>query len=163
MPEPTAPEAPTEPTGDNPEAAAETPEPPAQETDWKAEARKWEQRAKENSTAAAQLAAIEEANKTEAQKLAERAENAEKALARQELEAARAQVALEKGLTASQAKRLVGESREEFLADADQLIADLGKQPTTPRPDPSQGVKGKPGDQSPAEAFAEIIRNQRGA
>lgn len=58
-------------------AAAEpaaTPAPaevPAQETDWKAEARKWESRAKENSTAAQKLAEIEESKKSETQKLQE--------------------------------------------------------------------------------------------
>jgi hypothetical protein len=34
------------------------PEPKVEETDWKAEARKWEQRAKENKTAAEKLAEI---------------------------------------------------------------------------------------------------------
>jgi len=47
-------------------------EAPAQEaTDWKAEARKWESRAKENSSAAAKLAEIEESKKSETQKLQE--------------------------------------------------------------------------------------------
>ncbi|MHA7210797.1 capsid assembly scaffolding protein Gp46 family protein [Arthrobacter sp. MDT1-65] len=50
---------------------ADTHDVPAQETDWKAAARKWEARAKENSSAAAKLASIEEASKTEAQKLQE--------------------------------------------------------------------------------------------
>ena len=44
---------------------------PAQEIDWKAEARKWEGRAKENSTAAQKLAEIEESKKSETQKLQE--------------------------------------------------------------------------------------------
>lgn len=57
---------------------AEVVQAPAQETDWKAEARKWESRAKENSGAASKLAEIEEANKTEAQKLADRASAAER-------------------------------------------------------------------------------------
>jgi hypothetical protein len=46
-------------------------------TDWKAKAREWERRAKENKDAAARLAAIEEANKTEAQKQADRLSAAE--------------------------------------------------------------------------------------
>jgi len=58
---------------------AETPSPaevpdaaPAQDTtDWKAEARKWEGRAKENSGAAQKLAEIEESKKSETQKLQE--------------------------------------------------------------------------------------------
>jgi hypothetical protein len=44
---------------------------PAQEIDWKAEARKWEGRAKENSGAASKLAEIEESKKSETQKLQE--------------------------------------------------------------------------------------------
>lgn len=48
------------------------PEAPAQETDWKAEAKKWEARAKENFEAATKLAAIEESQKTEAQKAADK-------------------------------------------------------------------------------------------
>lgn len=51
-----------------PEVPAET---PAQETDWKAEARKWEARAKENNSAAQKLAEIEESKKSETQKLQE--------------------------------------------------------------------------------------------
>ena len=51
---------------------AETVEAPAQDgTDWKAEARKWESRAKENSSAAQKLAEIEESKKSETQKLQE--------------------------------------------------------------------------------------------
>ena len=48
-------------------------EAPAQEpsTDWKAEARKWEARAKENNSAAQRLAEIEESKKSETQKLQE--------------------------------------------------------------------------------------------
>lgn len=51
---------------------AETVEAPAQDgTDWKAEARKWEARAKENNSAAQKLAEIEESKKSETQKLQE--------------------------------------------------------------------------------------------
>lgn len=46
-------------------------------TDWKAEARKWEARAKANSTAAAKLAKLEEANKTELEKATEKASASE--------------------------------------------------------------------------------------
>lgn len=47
------------------------------ETDWKAEARKWEKRAKENSGAAEELAAIRESQKSELEKATERADRAE--------------------------------------------------------------------------------------
>ena len=47
-------------------------EAPAQDaTDWKAQARKWEERAKANATAASKLAEIEESKKSETQKLQE--------------------------------------------------------------------------------------------
>lgn len=55
-----------------PAATTTAVEAPAQDaTDWKAEARKWESRAKENSTAASRLAEIEESKKSETQKLQE--------------------------------------------------------------------------------------------
>ena len=57
-------------------------------TDWVAEARKWEKRAKDNSAAAKQnaaaakrLAELEDANKTETQRLSERATKAEETAA----------------------------------------------------------------------------------
>jgi gas vesicle protein len=65
--------------GNTPKPADPTPKPadptqpePEKGTDWKAEARKWEDRAKENKTAAEKLAALEESQKTEDQKKADR-------------------------------------------------------------------------------------------
>lgn len=104
-------------------ARAEAVEPAAKETDWKAEARKWQSRAKENSTAAEKLAAIEEASKTEQQKLAERAEAAEKALAESRTESLRSRVALAKGLPSDLADRLRGDDEDSLLEDADRLLA----------------------------------------
>lgn len=149
---------------EKPEAPAPAAE-PAQETDWKAEARKWETRAKENSKAAQTLAEIEEANKTAEQKLLDRANTAEQALAKKELESERHLVALEKGLTASQAKRLVGSTRDEFLADADQLLADLGDKagaPAIPKADPSQGPSNESAQPSAGQMFADHIKSQLG-
>lgn len=48
------------------------------DVDWKAKSREWESRAKANKGAAEKLAAIEEANKTEAQRSADRLAAAEK-------------------------------------------------------------------------------------
>lgn len=68
-----------------------------------------------------------------------------------ELRALRAEVALEKGLPAKHAARLVGGSREELLADADQLRTDLGlggqQQGAAPSFD-----GGQQGDRIPASA-----------
>ena len=57
------------------------PEPKADDVDWKAEARKWEQRAKENKTAAERLADLEQAQMTEAEKVAKRLAEAESEVA----------------------------------------------------------------------------------
>jgi hypothetical protein len=54
----------------------------------------------------------------------------------------RAEVAAEKGLTAQQAARLQGASREDLAADADALVALFPTAgPRTPVPDPSQGAR----------------------
>ncbi len=103
-----------------------------QETDWKAEARKWESRAKENlnaakvnETAAQRLAEIEESQKTEAQRAQERLDAAEKRAAELELRSIRAEVAAAKGVPVS---LLSGTTQAEIEASADALIAFRGEQ-----------------------------------
>ena len=77
---------------------------------------------KEAETLRLKLQEIEDRDKSEAQKLAERAEAAEKRATELETRALRLEVAAEKGLTPAQAKRLVGSTREELEADADELL-----------------------------------------
>lgn len=109
-------------TADNATEAAEaSTEAPAQEIDWKAEARKWEQRAKDNKSAAEKLAEIEEASKTEAQKLAERAEKAEKALAEAQAEALRNSVLAQYSIPADYHEFVVGATEEELVAKAEKV------------------------------------------
>ncbi|WP_113699176.1 hypothetical protein [Nonomuraea lactucae] len=63
-------------TGENTPPANQPPAPPAQEgteTDWKAEARKWEKRAKENSSAAEELDKVRKASMSEQEKAVEKA------------------------------------------------------------------------------------------
>jgi hypothetical protein len=67
---PAAPEPPAPPAGEPQPAAPE----PAPETDWKAEARKWEKRAKENNTAATELQQLREAQMSEQEKAVAEAE-----------------------------------------------------------------------------------------
>ena len=149
MPDPIVPEVPPvapEPVVAPPAPAPATPVVPAQDqTDWKVESRKWEERAKENKTAAAELAAIKDSQRTEAERQADALAAAQKLAADSVSDALRARVALEKGLTAAQEKRLVGSTKEELLADADQLLIDLGAippaPPVVPKPDPSIGPK----------------------
>jgi hypothetical protein len=59
--------------------------------------------------------------------------------------ALRAEVANAKGLTPTQAKRLVGASKEELEADADELIQDIGAQKKTGNHVPREGKNPKSG------------------
>ena len=67
-------------------------------TDWKSEARKWEQRAKANASAAEELTKLKESEKTELQRLQERAEQAEARLAQTEIQSMHARLAAEYGV-----------------------------------------------------------------
>ncbi len=87
---------------------------------------------------AAKFDEIEQASKTELQRLTEDRDGHKTRGDTAELRAARLEVALEKGLTLTQAKRLVGNTREELEADADELLADLGKK-QPPKPNSAQG------------------------
>lgn len=128
---PAAPAAPVTPTPTEPT--------PAQELDWKAESRKWEERAKANKSAADELAEIKEANKTAEQKAADRLAAAETKAAELELKAAKAEVAAEKGVPLA---LISGADRAEMEASADALIAFRGAT-TSPKPDLSQGATGE--------------------
>lgn len=133
---------------------------PAQddETDWKAEARKWESRAKENSAAKKRLDELEEAAKTDLEKATSRAEAAERRAAELEALTLRREVAEARGLPLAAATRLTGTTREELEADADQLAALIGQETNpSPRPDPIQG-RTRGGDaMSPRERLARQI------
>lgn len=154
----TAPENDT-PAPDAPAAPAQEQPPAKPETDWQAEARKWEQRAKENKSAAEKLAELEESKKTETERLTERLTAAEQ----RALDAARFEVALDKGLTRSQAKRLVGSTPEELAADADALLADLGAPaPRRPQGDIGQGPRATPEVAADPKALADAVIAQRG-
>lgn len=134
--------------------ATPTPVEPAKETDWKAEARKWEDRAKANKSAAERLAEIEEASKSAEQKAAERLEAAERKAADLEQKADRAEVAAEKGVPVA---LISGGTRAEMEASADALIAFRGNTPSTPKPDLSQGPQGGGAKPSTAQQFAEQL------
>ena len=127
------------------------PEPKVDDTDWKAEARKWEQRAKENAPAAKRLAEIEEANKTEAQKAAEKMAAAEKRAAEAEAKVIRRELALEHKLTKEDAALLDTITDEDAMralaarlsAGSDTKPSGLhvpgeGKTPSAPNADPKR-------------------------
>lgn len=96
---------------------------PAQETDWKAEARKWEARAKENSGAASKLTEIEEAKKTEAQKLEERAAAAERAASDKDRALAKLQVIVDHGIPKEYQDLVHGDTPEALAASAAKVKA----------------------------------------
>ncbi|MFB6948902.1 hypothetical protein ACFCXP_04635 [Streptomyces niveus] len=102
-----------------------------------------ETRLKELEPLAAKAKKLEEASKTEAEKLTERATAAEERAAKAEAKAMRLEVASKKGLTEAQAKRLVGSTPEELEADADELLSSFGGSADT-------GGKGK-GGKKPVE------------
>lgn len=103
---------------------------------------------------AAEFDKAQEASKTEVQKAAERAEKAEKQLAAVQSEANRNAVALAKGLTPTQAKRLVGITREELEADADELLKDLKADASNPPRAPHQKTSQSDPKDDPMREFA---------
>lgn len=119
---------------------------------WKSLARKHETRAKENASAASRLAEIEEASKSEAQKLAERAEKLAERAERAERDLARFEVAAERSVPAN---LLTGSTVEELNASADALLAFKGKTPAA-APATGQGDVGKPVAPEKRDLDAEI-------
>lgn len=117
-------------------------------------------------TKAEEFDKAQEASKSELQKERETREAAEKERDTLRQSNWRAEVALEKGLTASQAKRLVGSTKEEFAADADELLADLGDQkPAKEKKDPTKlrsGSSGSSDQLTGKEKAAAALRQMRG-
>lgn len=161
---------PTEPVVPTPDPAAtappaapapETP-PPAQETDWKAEARKWEGLAKSNKDAAAKLQQIEDAAKSELERERDRAEKAEA----RAVESDRKAFAATKGIPAG---LITGTTEAEWEAAAAAALEWKGKpaeQPATPPAAPTVHAAGNngapagtPGDIDAQIAEAEKSRN----
>ncbi len=106
------------------EVLAQGQEPPKPETDWKAEAKKWESRAKENKTAAERLAAIEEANKTEAQKAADQLATAQKEAADARRDALKFKIASKFKIDDEDAELfLTGDDEESLTKQAERLSA----------------------------------------
>ncbi|MET9953515.1 hypothetical protein ABZ135_18460 [Streptomyces sp. NPDC006339] len=88
-----------------------------------------EARLKELEPLAAKAQQLEDAKKSEAEKLTEKLTAAEKRALAAEEKALRLEVATAKGLTPAQAKRLVGSTKDELEADADELLASFGGTP----------------------------------
>lgn len=85
------------------------------------------------------LQELDDKDKSELQKAVERAEAAESRADQAESRILRLEVAASKGLTPAQAKRLVGASKEELEADADELLATFKPSTTDPGGDGAGG------------------------
>jgi hypothetical protein len=135
------------PAGDGGEGGGEG----GKETDFKAEAEKWkalarkhEADAKKNRGAVDRLKELEDADKSEIQRERDKALAADARAKEAETRAARLEVAAEKGLSPKLAARLVGGTREELEADADELLAQL--KPGDSSGGKDKGSGGTPGD-----------------
>lgn len=80
-------------------------------------------RIKELEPLASKAKELEDSTKSEAQRLADERDAHRSRAERAEQDLLRLRVALRKGLTETQAKRLVGASEEDLEADADELLA----------------------------------------
>ena len=98
---------------------------------------------KRAADAEARIKEFEDRDKSDAQKLEDRAAAAEARAALLEANSLRRDVAEEKGLTPAQAKRLVGATREELEADADDILTSFPKPTSVLGTDVGQGHRGE--------------------
>ena len=92
----------------------------------RAEAKILRESDKAGAEAIRRLAEIEDANKSELQKIADAKAASDTVATTAQGELLRLRVAMRKGLTEAQAKRLTGATEEEMEADADDLLASFG-------------------------------------
>jgi len=104
------------------ELDTDAPPPGQTDKDWKAETEKWKTLARQHEANSKKLLAIEESQKSEAQKLADAKTAAEKDATDARTELLRTQVAYSKNLPAELAGRLTGSTKEELEKDADALL-----------------------------------------
>jgi hypothetical protein len=138
-------------------------EPQGSETDWKAEARKWEKRAKEANSFrddAEKWAEYVKAQKPEQERIADELKTARAEAASSKVALLRFEVAAKHGIPTDAIKLLNGSSEEELEESAIAIMALVAKQSETkqPRPDASQG-RPIQGGNSTADLFANAVSN----
>jgi uncharacterized FlaG/YvyC family protein len=128
------------------------------ETDWKAESRKWEARAKSSKADADKWRQYEESQKSEDEKRAEELERVRGELASERTSRLKLEIAAEKGIPSEAIKLLDGSTREEIEEKAAALLQLIGDQskPKAPKPDSDQGRVAGAGT-STADMFANAI------
>ena len=153
-------------------AAPEPTKPDAKsdDTDWKAEARKWEQRAKENKDAAAEAATlraeldqIKQAQMSDLERAQAQAKEYEQAAAKAQAEALRWRIAAKHGISDEDAETfLTGADVASLTRQAERLASLATTAPTTPKPDRTQGGSGEPPALN-SDALEDALRNAVGA
>lgn len=151
-------------TKDEPTVEAEATEEPQGsqvDTDWKAEARKWENRAKSakaDSEAAAKWREYETAQKPIQERLAEELAQAKAEKTEAAAKLLRYEIAAAKGISGEATRLLKGSTQEELEAEADLLLSLLANQskPKTPMPDDNQG---KPAPTAAAQLTREDLKS----
>jgi hypothetical protein len=147
----------TEPT----EVVEESVEPQGStETDWKAEARKWESRAKSakaDSEAATKWREYEQSLKPIQERLAEELAQAKAEASDNALKLKRYEIASRKAIPADAIDLLTGQTEEDLEASAEKLLSLIANQSKTPiKPDLNQGKAGT-GGTSTADQFASAL------
>lgn len=129
------------------------------------EAANLRKRLKELEPLALKAKELEDASKSESEKLTERLTAAEKRAQEAELRALRVEVAAEHGLTPAQARRLVGTTKEELDADAAELLETFGsRKPGAPSSRPRERLAGgtdpndEPQETNPEKLAAMVSR-----
>ncbi len=134
------------------------------------EAKNLRQRVKELEQAEAKLREIEDSEKSELQRLQEQLQEAEKRAGTAHMESLRLQVAHDKGLSPSQARRLSGSTLEELEADADELLElfarpsqeDTPRVPSRPKPRLTDDTPSNEETRSPSDIASEVMKRVRG-
>jgi hypothetical protein len=132
----------------------------ASETDWKAEARKWEARAKADHDAANKWREFEENQKSEVEKMTDELTRYRTEASEASVKLLRYEIAAQKGIPSEAIELLKGDSREELEAAADKLLDLIANQSktNTPKPDMNQG-RPAAGGNSAADQFASALGN----
>lgn len=135
-------------------ASAQAQETKPDTVDWKAKARDWERRAKENKSAADELAQIKEAQKTEAEKTADRLAKAEQTARDAEARALRREVALEHKLPKDDAALLDSITDEDAMRRlAERLAAGIDSSTKKSNHVPREGTNSSKSATSDERAF----------
>lgn len=130
---------------------------------WKQKSRENEKRAKDNSTAATELAAMKAAQQTAEERLATERDAAKREADEARAETLRYKVATKYSINADDAETFLTGTDEDTLTKQAERLAELGKSDSTtpgPRPDLSQGARAGTSPVDPATVFGKFIKDQ---